>query len=79
MSKYTCNICGFEFDEAMGDPARGIAPGTRWANIPEGWICPICGADKTMFQKACSEAVGILGAPWWAPTSSSITASAFGR
>ena len=63
MSKYTCNICGFEFDEALGDPARGIAPGTRWADVPDTWVCPVCGADKSMFVQVGGEAAQPAAAP----------------
>ncbi len=50
MNVYICSICGFDYDEATGDPARGIAPGTKWEDVPEDWVCPICGADKSMFN-----------------------------
>ncbi len=49
MKVYTCGICGFEYDEGLGDPLRGIAPGTKWEDVPDDWVCPICGADKSMF------------------------------
>ena len=45
--KYEC-ICGFVYDEAEGDPASGIAPGTKWDDIAE-FECPVCGADKSAF------------------------------
>lgn len=46
---YLCSVCGYEYEEAAGDPRGGIAPGTRWEDVPEDWVCPICGADKSMF------------------------------
>lgn len=45
-------VCGYEYDEAAGDKSQGIAPGTKWEDLPEGWVCPICGADKTLFELA---------------------------
>ncbi|CAM4161832.1 Rubredoxin [Mycobacterium basiliense] len=46
---YQCVQCGFEYDEELGWPDEGIAPGTRWEDIPEDWSCPDCGAAKTDF------------------------------
>ncbi|NLE68685.1 MAG: rubredoxin [Clostridiales bacterium] len=50
-------VCGYEYDEAAGDKSQGIAPGTKWEDLPEGWVCPICGADKTLFELAGGEQV----------------------
>lgn len=50
MKKYQCIVCGYIYDEAAGDPAEGIAPGTRWADIPEDWACPECGVAKADFE-----------------------------
>lgn len=47
--KYICSVCGYVYDEAIGDPERGIAPGTKWADVPEDWDCPLCGAIKFDF------------------------------
>lgn len=47
--KYQCLECEHIYDEAKGDPDSGIAPGTRWADIPDSWDCPICGAPKSFF------------------------------
>jgi len=47
---YMCLICGFIYDEAAGLPDEGIAPGTRWDDIPENWVCPECGARKEDFE-----------------------------
>lgn len=52
--RYTCNICGYTYDPVVGDPERGIKAGTAFADLPEDWTCPICGADKTQFEKAGS-------------------------
>lgn len=49
MKKWICTICGFVYDEAKGLPEEGIAPGTRWDDIPDDWICPDCGASKSDF------------------------------
>ncbi len=51
MAKYECVICGDIYDEEKGDPERGIAPGTAWADVPEDWCCPDCGAGKESFEK----------------------------
>lgn len=50
MKRFQCNICGFVYDESMGDPEHGIAAGTRWEDIPENWACPECGVSKTDFE-----------------------------
>jgi len=47
---YMCLICGFIYDEAAGLPDEGIAPGTRWADIPPNWTCPECDARKEDFE-----------------------------
>lgn len=48
--KYKCEVCGHVYDEAEGDPDTGVAPGTIWADIPEAWKCPECGAEKSDFE-----------------------------
>ncbi|MBB3394244.1 rubredoxin [Rhizobium sp. BK060] len=48
--RWRCVLCGVIFDEELGWPSDGIAPGTRWADVPEDWICPDCGATKCEFQ-----------------------------
>lgn len=47
---WQCRTCGYIYDEAAGDPGEGLAPGTRWADIPDGWICPLCGTAKAEFD-----------------------------
>jgi rubredoxin len=44
MEKFVCNICGYVYDPAKGDPDNGVAPGTAFADLPESWVCPDCGA-----------------------------------
>lgn len=51
MRKYICSVCGYVFDEATGDPGRGIVPGTKWEDVPEDWSCPLCGAVKADFAE----------------------------
>ena len=51
MKKYVCSVCGYIYDEAAGIPDDGIAPGTLWAQLPEDWVCPLCGAAKTEFEE----------------------------
>jgi len=45
-----CELCGFIYDEAQGCPPEGFGPGTRWADIPDGWGCPDCGQPKADFS-----------------------------
>ena len=47
--RYTCLVCHHIYDEALGDPAAGLAPGTRFEDIPEDWCCPDCGITKADF------------------------------
>ena len=47
---FMCVVCGFIYDEAAGWPADGIAPGTRWEDVPETWTCPDCGVTKSDFE-----------------------------
>ena len=51
MGKYVCTICSYVYDEAKGIPEAGIAPGTTWEQLPEDWVCPLCGATKGEFKK----------------------------
>lgn len=47
---YVCVVCGYIYDEAAGCPAEGIAPGTRWEDVPDWWTCPECGVGKADFD-----------------------------
>lgn len=51
MDKYVCTVCGYVYDPAKGDPDSGIAIGTAFEDIPDDWVCPICGAGKDAFEK----------------------------
>ena len=48
--KYVCNLCGYVYDEELGTPDEGIAPGTKWEDVPADWVCPLCGAGKDEFS-----------------------------
>ena len=50
MKKYVCDVCGYVYDPAIGDPDSGIAPGTAFEDIPDTWVCPACGATKADFS-----------------------------
>ena len=50
MKKYVCDLCGYIYDPAAGDPDSGIAPGTPFEDIPDNWECPLCGAGKEDFS-----------------------------
>lgn len=49
MKKYVCEPCGYEYDPEVGDPDGGIEPGTAFDDLPEDWVCPICGMGKDVF------------------------------
>jgi len=51
MAKWECTVCGYIYDPQKGDPDNGIAPGTPFEKLPNDWVCPQCGADKSMFEK----------------------------
>jgi flavin reductase (DIM6/NTAB) family NADH-FMN oxidoreductase RutF/rubredoxin len=51
MAKYECTVCGYIYDPAQGDPDGGIKPGTPFEQIPDSWVCPMCGAAKSDFKK----------------------------
>ena len=50
--KYVCSVCGYTYDEDMGEPQADIASGTKWEDIDEDFVCPVCGAPKDAFEKA---------------------------
>ncbi|MBR2635220.1 MAG: rubredoxin [Clostridia bacterium] len=47
--KYVCEVCGYVYDEEIGDPDNGIEAGTEWSELPEEWVCPICAVGKDQF------------------------------
>ena len=51
MDKYVCDVCGYIYDPAVGDPDNGIEPGTAFEDLPEDWLCPLCGVGKDEFSK----------------------------
>ncbi|ACB83700.1 rubredoxin [Natranaerobius thermophilus] len=51
MKKYVCTVCGWVYDPEQGDPDNGVKPGTAFEDIPEDWVCPECGVDKSMFEE----------------------------
>ncbi len=52
MKKYRCLVCGYEYDPDLGDPAGGVEPGTSFDDLPDDWLCPVCGAGKDEFEEA---------------------------
>ena len=51
MAKYECTVCGYIYDPELGDPDSGIKPGTPFEELPDDWVCPVCGAGKDEFEK----------------------------
>lgn len=51
MDKYECSVCGYIYDPEDGDPDNGVDPGTSFGALPDDWTCPVCGADKSQFEK----------------------------
>lgn len=50
MQKYVCTICQYIYDPELGDAGSGVAPGTAFEELPDGWVCPVCGVGKEMFE-----------------------------
>lgn len=50
MKRWQCSICMYIYDPAVGDPDNGIAAGTAFEDLPEEWVCPVCGAGKENFE-----------------------------
>ncbi|UCD13071.1 MAG: flavin reductase [Thermoplasmatales archaeon] len=51
MSRYGCKVCGYVYDPEKGDPDNGVAPGTKFEDLSNDWVCPVCGAGKEDFEK----------------------------
>ena len=49
--KWRCTVCGYIYDPEVGDPDNGVPAGTSFEELPEDWVCPVCGASKDMFEK----------------------------
>lgn len=49
MEKYICKVCDWVYDPAVGDPDGGIAPGVAFSDLPDDWVCPVCGVGKDQF------------------------------
>jgi len=52
MQKYECTVCGYIYDPETGDPDNGVKPGTSFEDIPDEWLCPVCGVGKDSFDPA---------------------------
>ena len=65
MKKYECEPCGYIYDEAAGDPDNGIAPGTKFEDLPEDWVCPLCGMGKEVFSETEERGIGECGQDLW--------------
>lgn len=50
MEKYICTVCDWVYDPAVGDPEHGIEPGTSFNDLPDDWVCPLCGVGKEVFE-----------------------------
>lgn len=59
MKKFVCTICGYIYDEAIGNPDHGVSARTKWENVPEDWLCPICTAPKAMFNEVKEEKITV--------------------
>ena len=51
MEKYICIPCEYVYDPETGDPDNGIKPGTKFEDVPDDWVCPVCSVDKDEFEK----------------------------
>lgn len=51
MDKYICDVCEWVYDPEVGDPENGIQPGTKFEDLPDDWVCPLCGVGKDQFSK----------------------------
>lgn len=51
MQPYVCTVCGYVYNPEEGDPGNGIAPNTPFEDLPDDWVCPVCGVGKDQFEK----------------------------
>ena len=52
MDRFECTVCGYIYDPEKGDPDNGVTQGTAFEELPDTWVCPICGVSKDLFKKA---------------------------
>ena len=64
MQKYVCEPCGYIYDPADGDPDNGINPGTAFEDLPEDWVCPLCGMGKDVFVPEVNKYCSKTGPHW---------------
>ena len=50
MNSYSCSVCGYRYEPENGDPDSGVAAGTAFGDLPDDWVCPMCGVGKEMFE-----------------------------
>ncbi|OGC42845.1 Rubredoxin [candidate division WOR-3 bacterium RBG_13_43_14] len=55
MGLWRCTVCDYIYDPDSGDPDNGIRPGTTFDELPDDWVCPVCGADKEQFEPYTEE------------------------
>lgn len=60
MENYVCNVCGYLYDSAVGDPGRAIEPGIPFGTLPEDWTCPQCGAPQSEFETENTPMLGMV-------------------
>ena len=63
MKQYVCSVCSYTYDESKGIPEAGIAPGTKWEDLPSDWKCPWCGAGKEAFKEKGAAAAAVAEKP----------------
>ncbi|UUV18268.1 rubredoxin [Fusobacteria bacterium ZRK30] len=51
MEKWVCTVCGYVYNSEIGHPKSGVEKGTKWEDLPENWICPLCAVNKDQFEK----------------------------
>jgi len=49
VARYKCSVCGYIYDEQKGDASQKVEPRTLWKDLPDDWVCPACGVDKSQF------------------------------
>ena len=64
MKKYVCEPCGYVYDPEVGDPDGGIAPGTAFEDIPDDWVCPVCGMGKDAFAEEQAQPILLFFLAW---------------